>query len=63
MKPPAILPPRKDPIQNQDIDMLDTEKYQILPPQLPKFRLGYRSLINDAEKNRNDSTDTSRTDK
>ena len=43
--------------------MLDTEKYQIIPQQLPKFRLGYRSLINDAEKNRNDSTDTSRTDK
>ena len=46
MKSLAISPPRKDLIPNQDINMLGTEKYQSLPPQLTKFRPGYKSLIN-----------------
>ena len=58
-----ILPPRNDPIPNQDINMLGAEKYQYLPTQLAKFCTGYKSLINEAEDGRNDSTDTSRTDK
>ena len=63
MKSLAMLPPRKDLIPNQDINMLGTKKYQILPPQLSKFRPGYKSLINEAEDGRNNSTYTSRTDK
>ena len=43
--------------------MLGTEKDQILPPQLPKFFPGYKSLRNEAEDGCNDSIDTSRTDK
>ena len=40
----AMSPQRKDPIPNQDIDMLGTEKDQSLPPQWAKFRPGYKSL-------------------
>ena len=63
MKSLSMSPPRKDPIPNQDINMLGTKIYQSLPPQLAKFRSGYKSSINEAEDGRNDSTDTSRTDK
>ena len=63
MKSLSMLPPRKGPIQNQDINMLGNKKDQILPPQLAKFRSGYKSLINEAYKGRNDSTDTLCTDK
>ena len=41
MKSLTILPPRKDAIPNQDIDILGTKKYQSLPPQLAKYRPGY----------------------
>ena len=34
-----MLPPRKDPIPNPDINMLGTEKDQIIPPQLVIFFL------------------------
>ena len=63
MKSLAMLPPRKDPIPNQDINILGTKKYQSLPLQLSRYFPGYKSLINEAEDGRNDSTDTSRTDK
>ena len=63
MKSLAMLPPRKDPIPNQDINILGTKKYQSLPLQLSKYFPGYKSLINEAEDGRNDSTDTSRTEK
>ena len=63
MKSLAMLPPRKDPIPNQDINILGTKKYQILPPQLAKYPTGYKSLINKSEDGRNYSTDNSRTDK
>ena len=69
MKPTAMLPPRKDPIPNQDINILITKKYQILSPHLAKFPPGFKSLINDAndpnstEDDRNDSTDTSRNER
>ena len=63
MKSLAMLPPRKDTITNQDINMLGTEKDQSHPPQLDKFRPGYKSLINEAEDGRNNYTDTSHTDK
>ena len=63
MKSLAMLPPRKDPIPNQDINTLGTKKYQILPPQFAKFCPGYKSLRNKSEDGCNDYTDTSRTDK
>ena len=42
MKSLEMSPPRKDPIPNQDINMSGTEKYQSLPPQLARFRPGYK---------------------
>ena len=63
MKSLAASPPRKDPIPNQDMNMLITVKYQSLPPQLPKFRPRYKSLRNKADDDCHYSTDTSRTDK
>ena len=57
------MPPRKDPIPNQDINMLGTVKHQIIPPKLPKFCPGQKSLRNEADNDHKDSTDTSRTDK
>ena len=58
-----MSPPRNNPILNQDINILGTEKYQIIPPQLAKYPSGYKSLINEAEDDCNDSIYTSRTDK
>ena len=63
MKSIATSPPRKDPIPNKDINTLGTEKGQSLPPQLPRFRPGYKSLRNKADDNRHDSTDNSLNDK
>ena len=63
MKSPEMSPPIKDPIPNQDINMLGTKKDQSIPPQLAKFRPVYKSLINEAEDCHNDSTYTSLTDK
>ena len=63
MKSLATQQPRKDPIPNQDINILGTEKYQSLPSHLPKFRPGYKSLGNEAGDSRNYYIDTSRTDK
>ena len=42
MKALAMLLPRKDTIQNQDINILGTKKFQILPPQLAKYSPGYK---------------------
>ena len=63
MKSSAMFPPGKYIIPNQDINIFSTKKYQSLPPQLAKFPPGFKSLINQAEDDCNDSTDTSRTDK
>ena len=38
----TMSPQRKDTFPNQDIYMLGTRKYQILPPQLAKFCRGYK---------------------
>ena len=46
MKSPAISPPRKDPISNQDINRLISKKYQSLTQHLSKYTPGYGSLIN-----------------
>ena len=59
MKSLENFPPRKYPIPNQDINMLGTVKDQSLPPQLPKFCPGQKSLINEADDDCHDYTDTS----
>ena len=56
MKLLATSPPIKDPIPNQDNNMLGTEKYQIISPQLAKFCPGYKLLRNKVEDDCNDST-------
>ena len=38
----AMSTPRKSLIPNQNINMIGTKKYQSLPPQLAKFRPGYK---------------------
>ena len=48
MKSPAMLPPRKEPITNQYINRLITEKDQSLTQHLETFPLGFESLINEA---------------
>ena len=63
MKSLAMLPLGEDPIPNQDINILGTEKDQILPPQLGRYHPGYKLLLNKAKDGRNDYIDTSRTDK
>ena len=63
MKSLAMFPPGNYPIPNQYINRLSTEKDQSLPPQLSKYCPRYKSLINEAEDDRNDSTDISRNNK
>ena len=63
MKSFEMSPPRKYPIQNQYINRLSTKKYQSLPAKLAKYPPGYKSLINEAEYDRNGSTDRLITDK
>ena len=69
MKSPAMSPPRKDPIPNQYINRLITEKDHFFPKHLAKIPPGFKSLLNDAhdpnstEDNLNDSTYTSRNEK
>ena len=48
MKGLKILPLRKDPIPNQDINMSGTKKYKSLPSPLAKLFHEYKSLINEA---------------
>ena len=46
MKSPEISPPRKDPIPNQDINILITEPYPSLPLIIEKYPPGYQPLFN-----------------
>ena len=62
-KSPAMSPQRKDPIPNQDKNTLGIEKDQSLPPHVPKFSPGFKSLINEAYDDNHESTNTSRPDK
>ena len=55
------MPPRKNPIPNQNKNPLGIEKYQSLPPYLPKFILGFKSFRNKADGDHQESIDTSRT--
>ena len=60
--------PRKDPIPNQDINILITQPDPNLPPIIEKYPTGYKPLCNDTnypndiEDSPNDSTDNSRND-
>ena len=58
----AMLPLRNDPIPNQDKNTSGIEKYQILPPHVPKFPPGFKSLRNKVDDDHPESTDTSSTD-
>ena len=62
-KPLAKSPPRKYKIPNQDKNNLGLQKYQCLPPHVPPFPPGFKSLRNEANDDNPESTDTSRTDK
>ena len=65
-KSPAIFPPRKDPVLNQDSNRIINEHDPILPPLLEKYPTGYKKLFNDThypnktENDLNDSIDISR---
>ena len=58
-----MSPPRKDPIPNKDKNNLDLQKYQSLPPHVPPFTHGFKSLRNESNDDNPETTDTSRTDK
>ena len=58
-----MLPPRKDPIPNQDKNSLGLQKYQCLPPHVPPFPPGFISLRKKENDDNPETTDTSRTDK
>ena len=59
----AILPPRKDPIPNQDQNTSGIKKDQSLPPHVPTFPPRLKSLGNEADDDHHESIYTSRTDK
>ena len=58
----ATPPPRNDPIPNQDKN-LGLQKYQSLPPYVPPFTPGFKSLRNETNDDNPETTYTSRTDK
>ena len=53
------LPPIKDTISNQYKNNFGLKKYQSLPPHVPKFPSGFKSLRNKANDDNPESTDTS----
>ena len=57
------MPIRKYPIPNQDKNNLVLEKYQSLLPHVPKFSPVFKSLINEANDDHPEYTDTSRADR
>ena len=59
----STSPPRNDSIPNQDKNPLGIKKDQILPPHVPKFPPGFKSLRNKADDDHHESIDTSCTDK
>ena len=68
MKSPAMLPPRKDPIPDQDITIIITQQDPFLPPLLAKWPTGYKPCFNGTyfsnkiEEEENKYTDNSRTE-
>ena len=63
MKSLATSPPRKDLIPNKNKNTLLIKKYHSLPPHLPKFPPGFKSLRNEASNDHDEYIDTSRNDK
>ena len=67
MKSPAMLPPRKDPITNQNITIIITQQDPILPTSFSKVPTVHKKIIDDinfsnhTESEHNDSTYNSRT--
>ena len=59
----ATSPSRIDPILNQDKKTLEIQKDKFLPPHLPPFPPGFKSLRNEANDDDPGTTDTSCTDK
>ena len=59
----ATSPPRKYKIPNQDKNTLGLPKYQCLPPHVPQFPPGFKSLRNEENDDNPETTDTSHTDK
>ena len=63
-----MLPPRKDPITNQDSSRIITQQDPILPPLLSKWSTGHKTFIDDVhfsnkiENKHSDSTDYACTD-
>ena len=63
-----MLPPKKDPIPNQDSNIIITQQDPIIPPLLAKYPIGYKALFNythypnKTDDKLNYSTDSSRTD-
>ena len=68
MKSPAMLPLRKDPIQNQDSTVIITQQDTIFPQLLEKWPTGYKTFMHDThfsnktEDQHNDPKDNPRTD-
>ena len=57
------MPPKKDPIPNQDKNHLGIQKDKWLPPHFSPFPPGFKSLRNEANDDDTETTDTSCTDK
>ena len=57
------MPSRKDPIPNQNKNTLGIQRDQCLPPHLPPFPPGFKSLRNEENYDYNETKDTSSTDK
>ena len=60
-KPFVTSPPRNYPIPNHDKNNLGIKKDQSLPPHVSQFTPGFKSLINEADDDKPESTDISRT--
>ena len=58
-----MFPPIKDTIPNQDKNILGLQKYQYLPPHVPPFSSGFKSLRIKANDDNLDTTDNARTAK
>ena len=56
----ATLPPRKDPIPNQDKNTFGLKTNQSLPPHVPPFLVGFKFLRNKANYDHPETIDTSR---
>ena len=58
-----MSPPRKYPITNQDKNIIGFKKDQCLTPEVPPFLPGNKSLRNEENDDKSETTDTSHTEK